>query len=79
VFASTYDQHLKNVARWREYQKEQATAAAQSAPPGEAAPATNGTAQKSATPTPPPAPNRAPADKGSKRTGQTSDKGKSTQ
>jgi UPF0755 protein len=29
VFAETYDQHLKNVARWRAYQKEQATIAAQ--------------------------------------------------
>jgi UPF0755 protein len=83
VFASTYDQHLKNVARWREYQKEQATAAAQSAPPGENGPANtpapNAAAQKSSPPIPPPAPNRTPADKGSKRTGQNSDKGKSTQ
>ncbi len=27
VFADTYDQHLKNVRQWREYQKEQATTA----------------------------------------------------
>jgi UPF0755 protein len=33
VFAATYEQHLKNVARWRDYLKEQATANAQSAPP----------------------------------------------
>jgi UPF0755 protein len=79
VFASTYDQHLKNVARWREYQKEQATAAAQSAPPGETAPAPNAAAQKSTPPTPPPAPNRAPAEKGAKRTGQNTDKGNRTQ
>ncbi len=28
VFADSYDQHMKNVARWREYQREQAAAAA---------------------------------------------------
>jgi UPF0755 protein len=28
IFAETYDQHMKNVAHWREYQKEQAAAAA---------------------------------------------------
>jgi UPF0755 protein len=79
VFASTYDQHLKNVARWREYQKEQATAAAQSAPPAETAPAPNAAEQKPTPPTPPPAPNRAPTDKGAKRTGQNTDKGNRTQ
>jgi UPF0755 protein len=73
VFASTYDQHLRNVARWRDYQKEQATAAAQSAPPPEPAPAPafTGVQQKSAVPVP--APNN------QKRTGQNSDKGSRTQ
>ena len=84
VFASSYDQHLKNVARWREYQKEQATAAAQSAPPGEGnngQPEPKGAQQKSATPAPAatPTPNRPPADKGGqKRTGETQ-KGSRTQ
>jgi UPF0755 protein len=76
IFAATYDQHLRNVARWREYQKEQATAAAQSAPPGEpaAAPAPAAPAaaqQKSAPP--------APALNNQKRTGQNSDKSSRTQ
>jgi UPF0755 protein len=68
VFATTYDQHLKNVARWRAYQKEQATAGAQQPPPPEptAAPAAT---QKSAPP---------PPEKGVKRTGQT-EKGSRTQ
>jgi UPF0755 protein len=79
VFAATYDQHLKNVGRWREYQKEQATTAAQSAPPGESnnAPA-NSNGQKSAAPSAIPTPPRAPADKGAKRTGEAQ-KGSRTQ
>ena len=81
VFASTYDQHLKNVARWREYQKEQATTAAQSAPPGEPnnAPAANANGPKSAAPAAIPVPPRAPADKAAKRTGQTTEKNNRTQ
>lgn len=74
VFATNYDQHLKNVARWREYQKEQATIP----PPAEAG---NGAAVDAATPAdagaqkaapgnlPPKAP--LPPQKGAKRTGQT--------
>jgi UPF0755 protein len=76
VFATNYDQHLKNVARWREYMKEQATVGAQSAPPPENAPATNSNAQKSSAGGA--ATNRPPADKGAKRTGQT-EKGSRTQ
>ena len=80
VFAATYDQHLKNVGRWREYQKEQATTAAQSAPPGESNNApVNSNGQKSAAPAAIPTPPRAPADKGAKRTGQTTEKGNRTQ
>jgi UPF0755 protein len=33
VFASTYDEHLKNVSRWRQYQKEQATIPTPTSPP----------------------------------------------
>ena len=85
VFATSYDQHLKNVARWREYQKEQATTAAQSAPPGEAnntPPDVKGPQQKSAAPAPAviPTPTRAPAveKSGQKRTGEAQ-KGSRTQ
>src|SRR5690606_9392302 len=62
VFAATYDEHLRNVARWRQYQREQATAAAQSAPPGEPtnANAVNGNGQKPGAPTAVPTPPRAP-------------------
>jgi UPF0755 protein len=69
VFATTYDQHLKNVARWRAYQKEQATAGAQQPPPPEPTPAPPAATQKSAPP---------PQEKGVKRTGQT-EKGSRTQ
>jgi UPF0755 protein len=77
VFANTYDQHLKNVARWRDYLKEQATANAQSAPPPEPV------AVNPAANTPPPKGigggiKTIPADKGAKRTGQT-EKGSRTQ
>jgi UPF0755 protein len=80
VFATNYDQHLKNVARWREYTKEQATAGAQTAPPEAApaanAPAANSNAQKS--PAGGVTTSRPPAEKGAKRTGQT-EKGSRTQ
>jgi UPF0755 protein len=69
VFASTYDQHLKNVARWRDYMKEQATAGAQQPPPPEPVPATPATTNTQR-PT--------PAEKAAKRTGQN-DKGSRTQ
>ncbi len=68
VFASTYDQHLKNVARWKDYMKEQATAGAQQPPPPEPTPAPPAASQKSAP----------PQEKGVKRTGQT-EKGSRTQ
>ena len=68
VFATTYDQHLKNVARWKDYMKEQATAGAQQPPPPEPAPAPPAASQKSAP----------PQEKGVKRTGQT-EKGSRTQ
>ena len=71
VFATTYDQHLKNVARWREFQREQANSSAPSSA-GEAeaskqptANSQKGSANSNATAKP------APADKGAKRTGQT--------
>jgi UPF0755 protein len=70
VFASSYDQHLKNVARWRDYIKEQATVGAQQPPPPEPAPATPAA---TATQKAPPA-----AEKAAKRTGQN-DKGSRTQ
>jgi UPF0755 protein len=75
VFATNYDQHLKNVARWREYQKEQATVPAPSTAGGDTpapsptTPATGG--QKAATGGAAPPKPPAPADKGAKRTGQT--------
>ena len=71
VFATTYDQHLKNVARWKDYMKEQATAGAQQPPPPEPA---------ATAPTAPTAPQQksAPPEKGVKRTGQT-EKGSRTQ
>jgi UPF0755 protein len=74
VFATNYDQHLKNVARWREYMKEQATAGAQTPPPPEPAPAAGTTKPAPAGS----ASDRPPADKGAKRTGQT-EKGSRTQ
>jgi UPF0755 protein len=62
IFAETYDQHMKNVAHWREYQREQAGAAAaaakqESAPAAVPAPA----APASAPPSPP---NAAPSSNG---------------
>ncbi|MDO8534991.1 MAG: endolytic transglycosylase MltG [Xanthobacteraceae bacterium] len=58
IFAETYDQHMKNVANWREHQKEQAAAAKQeSAPAAAPAPA----APASAPPSPP---NAAPSSNG---------------
>ncbi len=58
IFAETYDQHMKNVAHWREHQKEQAAAAKQeSAPAAAPAPA----APASAPPSPP---NAAPSSNG---------------
>jgi UPF0755 protein len=69
VFATTYDQHLKNVARWKDYMKEQATAGAQQPPPPEPQPSPPAATRKSA-PLPP--------EKGVKRTGQT-EKGSRTQ
>jgi UPF0755 protein len=72
VFANTYDDHLRNVARWRQYQKEQATVPAQTAAPGEpnsAQPDVKGAQQKAP----------APAEKGApRRTGETQ-KGSRTQ
>jgi UPF0755 protein len=67
VFATTYDQHLKNVARWKDFMKEQATAGAQQPPPPEPT-ASPAAPQKSAP----------PQEKGVKRTGQT-EKGSRTQ
>jgi UPF0755 protein len=79
VFAATYDQHLKNVARWREFQREQATTASQSAPPGENGNASgNSDAPKAAAPASPPVPPRPPADKAAKR-GQANEKAGRTQ
>jgi UPF0755 protein len=84
VFAASYDEHLKNVSRWRQYQKEQATAAAQSAPPGEKPAPNSVEQQKSAAPAPAPAAtiptpaNRPPAEKGKQRTGDAQ-KGSRTQ
>ncbi|MCC6948651.1 MAG: endolytic transglycosylase MltG [Bradyrhizobiaceae bacterium] len=75
VFAATYDDHLKNVARWRQYQKEQATIPPPSETGNGNTPAPAATppagAQKAATggnapPKPP-----LPPEKGAKRTGQT--------
>ncbi len=58
IFAETYDQHMKNVAQWREHQKEQAAAAKQESAPAVApAPA----APASAPPSPP---NAAPSSNG---------------
>ena len=77
VFAATYDQHLKNVSRWRQYQKEQATIPAAAPPAGEAeardAPANNTAqknngAQKSVMPAVPTPPSR-PGEKGANRAG----------
>jgi UPF0755 protein len=67
VFATNYDQHLKNVARWRDYQKEQATVGAQQPPPEPQQVTPPAATQKSA-----------PPEKGVKRTGQT-EKGSRTQ
>src|SRR5690606_7286096 len=79
VFAATYDEHLKNVARWREFQREQATTASQSAPPGENGNASgNSDAPKAAAPASPPVPPRPPADKSAKR-GQANEKAGRTQ
>jgi UPF0755 protein len=78
VFAATYDQHLKNVSRWRQYQKEQATIPAAAPPPGEApvkdvpadkAAEKDSGAPKSAAPGIPTPVNR-PSDKGSSRAGE---------
>jgi UPF0755 protein len=70
VFATNYDQHLKNVARWREYQKEQATTppSGNDAPPPVATtpPAGSQKASTGGSTAPKPSP-----DKGAKRTGQT--------
>jgi UPF0755 protein len=68
VFAASYDQHLKNVARWRDYQKEQATAGAQQPPPPDPA-LLNPAPTAGQKPAPSPA---------AKRTGQT-EKGSRTQ
>ena len=82
VFAATYDDHLKNVARWRQYQKEQATIPPPSATGGDEAPAQSSRApqeaQKSATGNAMPKQPPMPPEKGGKRTGQT-EKGSRTQ
>jgi UPF0755 protein len=67
VFASTYDEHLKNVSRWRQYQKEQATIPA-AAPPPEAS-ADKG-APRAATPAVPVPANRPPEKGTAKRAGE---------
>jgi UPF0755 protein len=65
VFAATYNEHLKNVARWRQYQREQAAAAAQEESSGETQ-ATSASAPTTATA---PAAPAADAAKGAKRAG----------
>jgi UPF0755 protein len=72
VFANTYDDHLKNVARWRQFQKEQATVPAQTAVPGEP-----NSAQPDVKAPQPKAPQ--PADKGAQRRTGEAQKGSRTQ
>jgi UPF0755 protein len=72
VFASTYDEHLKNVSRWRQYQKEQATVPTPSTPP----PVEASNAPRTAAPSIPTPPNR-PGEKGANRAGEL--KGNRTQ
>lgn len=79
VFAATYDQHLKNVARWRQYQREQATLPKES--PKEAEAETKSDAEESAksgTSSVPVPSSRPASDKGAKRTGEAR-KGSRTQ
>lgn len=64
VFAATYNEHLKNVGRWRQYQREQAATAAQEESSGE----TTATPASAATTATTPAPEAA---KGAKRAGET--------
>jgi UPF0755 protein len=65
VFAATYNEHLKNVARWRQYQREQAAIAAQEEASGET-PATPASAPTTATT---PTATTTEATKGAKRAG----------
>ena len=44
AFAETYEEHLRNVARWRQIQQQQATPAPASAPADSAAPASDAAA-----------------------------------
>lgn len=74
VFAATYDQHLKNVSRWRQYQKEQATIPTPTSPPptdasADAAKDKAAAASGAATPSVPTPPNR-PNEKGGNRAGE---------
>jgi UPF0755 protein len=55
VFAETYDQHVKNVAHWREYQREQAAAAAAAAKQESAPAALPAPAEPASAPSSPPA------------------------
>jgi UPF0755 protein len=66
VFAANYNEHLKNVGRWRQYQREQAAAAAQEESSGETA-ATPASAPTTATT---PAAPAADAAKAAKRAGE---------
>jgi len=74
VFASTYDEHLKNVSRWRQYQKEQATIPTPTSPPptDSSADAAKDKAagQRSTTPAIPTPANRPPEKGAAKRAGE---------